>query len=349
MRFAGLICAAVGAALISGGGGAGDTARAAGSSPSWRESAAGQEAEKTPAPKAKKRKRSKRGAAEATPTPEPAGTGTTTETSRGTGDGETALAATTKVPPAASSGYSENLPKGGGASGYTAVPVDGPYVALTFDDGPHAQNTPRLLELLARKNVKATFFVVGQCVQEYPEIARRIVAEGHEIGNHSWSHANFARLSDAAVKSQLERTDEAIAATAGVTTKLLRPPYGSLAARQRKWLQEDLGLKIILWSVDPNDWKRPGAATVTRRIVAGAAPGAIILAHDIHSGTIDAMEATIDQLLARGFKLVTVSELLALERQATPPAPPPTPPPANRAPSPTPATPPLAGGAAAAR
>jgi len=197
---------------------------------------------------------------------------------------------------------------------FSEVNVDGPYIAMTFDDGPHATNTAKLLDIAAKRHIKLTFFVLGECVQQNPTILQREVAEGHEIGNHSWSHPNLAKLSDEAVRSQLRRTDELIVKTAGVKPKLMRPPYGELTKRQRIWINHDFNYKVILWDVDPLDWKRPGPSIVASRIIAGTRPGSIILSHDIHPPTIEAMPQVFDALLAKGFKFVTVSELLAMNK-----------------------------------
>jgi peptidoglycan/xylan/chitin deacetylase (PgdA/CDA1 family) len=197
---------------------------------------------------------------------------------------------------------------------FSEVNVDGPYIAMSFDDGPHATNTPKLLELAAKRQIKLTFFVLGECVEQNPDVLRREVAEGHEIGNHSWSHPNLAKLSDERVRSQLQRTEDIIIKTAGVKPKLMRPPYGELTKRQRILVNREFGYKVILWDVDPLDWKRPGPSVVARRIIAGARPGSIILSHDIHPPTIEAMPQVFDALLAKGFKFVTVSELLAMDK-----------------------------------
>jgi len=205
---------------------------------------------------------------------------------------------------------------------FSRVHVDGPYIAMSFDDGPHGTLTPRLLDLLAAHHVKANFFVIGENVAEHPEIVARAAREGHEIGNHSWSHPNFGKMSDEAVRRDLRKTDDAIRSATGTRPILLRPPYGSITARQKKWINQEFGYKIILWDVDPLDWKRPGAAAVCNRIVRGTRPGSIVLSHDIHPGTIEAMPATLDQLEAKGFKFVTVSELIAMALPETPkPAP----------------------------
>jgi peptidoglycan/xylan/chitin deacetylase (PgdA/CDA1 family) len=197
---------------------------------------------------------------------------------------------------------------------FTDVNVDGPYIAMTFDDGPHATNTPKLLDMAAQRHIKLTFFVLGECVKQNPTVLQREVAEGHEIGNHSWSHPNLAKLSDEAVRSQLQRTQDIIFQTAGVKPTLMRPPYGELTKRQRIWINREFNYKVILWDVDPLDWKRPGPSVVARRIIAGARPGSIILSHDIHPPTIEAMPEVFDTLLAKGFKFVTVSELLAMNK-----------------------------------
>lgn len=181
---------------------------------------------------------------------------------------------------------------------------------MTFDDGPSATLTPKLLDLLAAHHIKATFFVIGENVAEHPEIVARAAREGHEIGNHSWSHPNFGKMSDESVRRQLEQTDDAIKNATGKRPTLLRPPYGSITAREKRWIHDEFGYDIILWDVDPYDWKRPGPAVVRARILKETRPGSIVLSHDIHPGTIEAMPSTFDELEAKGFKFITVSELI---------------------------------------
>jgi peptidoglycan/xylan/chitin deacetylase (PgdA/CDA1 family) len=195
---------------------------------------------------------------------------------------------------------------------FSSVHVAGPYIALTFDDGPHATLTPKLLDHLAAHHIKATFFVIGENVAEHPEIVARAAREGHEIGNHSWSHPNLAKMSDDGVRRQLRQTEEAIENAIGHKPTLLRPPYGSLTARQKRWIHEQFGYEIILWDVDPLDWKRPGPTVVCNRIVKETHAGSIVLAHDIHPGTIAAMPSILDQLQAKGFQFVTVPELIRM-------------------------------------
>ena len=203
--------------------------------------------------------------------------------------------------------------------------VDGPYVAMTFDDGPHASNTPRLLDMLKQRNIKATFFVVGQCAAEYPAIMKRIVAEGHEVANHSWSHPLLSKMGEGSVTEQLQKTHDAIVNTTGVAPKLMRPPYGGFTANQRAWANGKWGYKIILWDVDPLDWKVRNAERVKGEILHHTVAGSIILSHDIHKSTVDAMPDTLDGLTGRGFKFVTVSELLAMDKPvAAKPKPAPT-------------------------
>ncbi len=214
---------------------------------------------------------------------------------------------------------------------YTDVHVAGRYLALTFDDGPHASLTPKLLDMLKKKNAHCTFFIVGQNAAEYPDIVKRAAAEGHEIANHSWSHPSLSKLSVSGIESQLDRTDAVIEKTIGRGTKLVRPPYGATNATVRKIIAER-GEAIILWSVDPLDWKYRNADRVAAKLIEGAAPGAILLAHDIHPTTVAAVPEVLAKLTAEGYQFVTVSELLEME---TLPPPPPTPSPtATATPSP---------------
>jgi len=213
------------------------------------------------------------------------------------------------------------------------VHVDGPNIALTFDDGPSEKLTPRLLDLLAQHHIHATFFVIGENAVEHPEILKRAVREGHEIGNHTWSHPNLAKISDDAVRSQIKRTEETIINAIGSRPTVFRPPYGSLTTRQKHFIHDDLGYEIILWDVDPLDWKKPGPSVVTSRILKETRAGSIVLSHDIHAQTIEAMPATLNQLKSKGFKFVTVSELLKLQTQAPKPTSTPTATPASSLPA----------------
>ena len=191
-----------------------------------------------------------------------------------------------------------------------------PYIAMTYDDGPHPKNTPRLLDILRQRNIKATFYVIGRNVEMYPHITRRIVAEGHEIGNHTYTHRNLKTLSDAQVRTEMNRTRSAIIKATGVQPRTMRPPYGALYERQRHFIKKEYGYPTIMWAVDPRDWQRPGPSVVTNRILSQTSNGAIVLAHDLHAPTIDAMPGTLDGLLAKGFRFVTVSQLLTQKAAA---------------------------------
>ncbi len=196
---------------------------------------------------------------------------------------------------------------------YTRVRISRPVVALTFDDGPHPEYTPKLLDILKARQIKATFYVLGPNVKRYPHIVRRMVEEGHEVGNHSVNHPVLARMSEEGVRRELRDCHEAIVEATGVAPLTMRPPYGSITAAQKAWIHAEFGYPTILWSADPLDWKKPGAATVASRLISGASPGGILLAHDIHAGTIEAMPQTIDRLQAMGYEFATVAELIALE------------------------------------
>lgn len=191
-----------------------------------------------------------------------------------------------------------------------AVKTSTPVVAMTFDDGPHPSLTPKLLDMLKARNLRATFYLIGNRVVTWPDIVKRIADEGHEIGNHSWSHPNLAKHSNASVLSQIDRTTDAIYKVTGRPPVTFRPPYGSFTKRQRLMLYQERNLPTILWSVDPQDWRRPGASVVAKRILKHSRPGAIILSHDIQSGTVKAMPNTFDGLTARGLHFGTVSQMM---------------------------------------
>ena len=196
---------------------------------------------------------------------------------------------------------------------YNSCNVEGMSIAITFDDGPNAELTPRLLDMLKERGIKATFFVVGRNVEEYPGIVTRMASDGHEVANHSWSHPALTKLGIESFRKQIENTNQAIVNATGKRPVLMRPPYGATSVTLNKRLNEQFGMKVILWSVDPLDWKYRNSNRVYNAIVQNTRPGSIILAHDIHATTVAAMPATLDALLAKGYKFVTVSELIAME------------------------------------
>ena len=196
------------------------------------------------------------------------------------------------------------------------VNVPGRYVALTFDDGPSAANTPKVLDILKRHGAKATFFVVGQCAVRNKGILARTVAEGHEVGSHTWSHIKMSGNSDEAIISEMDRTNAVIAEAIGHRPVIMRPPYGATNSHVVDMMMSRYGMASILWSVDTQDWKHPGVDVVTRRVVDHARNGSIILLHDIHASTVAAVEGIVTGLQKRGFQLVTVSELMEMGRRA---------------------------------
>lgn len=177
-------------------------------------------------------------------------------------------------------------------------------VALTFDDGPGSL-TGTLLDRLEAAGVVATFFVLGQNVRIHPDLVTRMVRSGMVVANHTWDHRDMKRLSLDEARSEVDRTSAEIARVTGVSTTLLRPPYGSMSPQTAT-----LGQAIILWDVDTEDWKNRDASITTSRALATVRPGSIILMHDIHASTIEAVPAIIAGLKARGFTLVTVPQLL---------------------------------------
>ena len=215
-------------------------------------------------------------------------------------------------------------------SSYNSCNVEGSYIALTFDDGPHATLTPKLLDILKEKGVKATFFVLGECAAANPAVLQRAAAEGHEIANHSWDHKAFTKGGGSGVDSEINQTNAAIESAIGKKPTLVRPPYGATNAAITRRLNEEFGLKVIMWDVDPLDWKVRNSAHVQSEILRSTKPGSIVLSHDIHPTTVEAMAGTIDALKEKGFKFVTVSELVAMDRPLPPATPPPAAPPAKR-------------------
>lgn len=191
-------------------------------------------------------------------------------------------------------------------------------VALTFDDGPHPVYTPRILDLLAEHGAKATFFVVGLAAREHPDIVRRMVDEGHAVGNHSWSHPSLPLLSRRARELQLDWTEEVLP---DQPVKLFRAPWGHQDLHIRR-LAGRRGYRVVTWNVMAEDWADDPAETLVERVEAKLAPGAVVLFHDALYQTHDRAhrprDATIEavrRLLRRHrpeYRFVTVPELLEL-------------------------------------
>ncbi len=187
-------------------------------------------------------------------------------------------------------------------------------VALTFDDGPSPANTPALLELLARHQVKASFFMVGRNIESHRELAARVLAEGHQLGNHSYSHTRLVLKSPAFMREELSRTD-ALLRELGVQGEILfRAPFGKKLF-VLPWLLAREGRRHITFDVVPDDTATQDAGLITSRILEATRPGSIILLHDgwaAKPGTLEATGRILEALKAQGYRFVTVSELLAL-------------------------------------
>lgn len=202
----------------------------------------------------------------------------------------------------------------------THVATEEPAIALTFDDGPHPEYTPRILDLLAEHDARATFFMVGKAARRHPEIAARAVAEGHTVANHGWDHASMPLLTPSARRLQVTWTQEALPAGAA---RLFRPPWGhqSLGSRLTLWR---LGFPVVAWSVMAEDWADDPAPVLVERLRAGFRPGAIALLHDALYATDDASyrdrSATVAALATvlaedgQRVRFVTVPELERLGR-----------------------------------
>lgn len=185
------------------------------------------------------------------------------------------------------------------------------YVALSFDDGPSGANTERLLDALQARDVRATFFLCGYRMEQYPEQARLLAESGHELGIHGEHHSYLTQLSPGQARAEICDTAARLVALTGRTPHLLRPP-GGLTDETVRQIAREQGLPIILWSVDPEDWCCEDSACVARRILEQAQPGSIILMHDLSESSVAAAEIVIDTLQNRGYSFVTVSELAEL-------------------------------------
>jgi peptidoglycan/xylan/chitin deacetylase (PgdA/CDA1 family) len=183
-------------------------------------------------------------------------------------------------------------------------------VALTFDDGPNLKTTPMLLDILKEYGAEATFFVIGQSLEGKEDLLKRMAAEGHEIGSHSYSHAKLTALGAGGLDFELDTASDAIADITGRRPSLLRPPYGCVNDNLRK-AAAGKGFSLILWDVDPYDWKHRDAKAVSEHIINQASDGDIILLHDIYATSVEAARIVIKNLSERGFGFVTVSELLS--------------------------------------
>lgn len=189
-----------------------------------------------------------------------------------------------------------------------ALPVPGKKIAMIFDDGPIPGATTTILDALKKEGMRATFSLVGKNVKANPELARRIVAEGHEIANETWSHADFSNLSQEQILDEVRRGEEIISKTTGVHTKYFRPPNGMLPVEISEAIRAE-GYQILLPTFDSGDWRDPAPGVVRKVILDGVTPGAIILAHDSFPKSVAEMPGILEELSKRGFRSFTISEL----------------------------------------
>ncbi|BDH63186.1 peptidoglycan-N-acetylmuramic acid deacetylase PdaC [Lysinibacillus sp. PLM2] len=179
-------------------------------------------------------------------------------------------------------------------------------VALTFDDGPHPKNTLTILDLLAQHDAKATFFMLGSRVDFYPNIAKKVAEDGHEIGNHTWDHKDLTTLSPEKIIQEVQHTNEIILEATSYSATILRPPYGST----NKEVENSIDITSVLWTIDTLDWQSHDPEAVLEIVKENVKDGSIILMHDIHESTIKAVELVLNYLEENGYKCVTVSEIL---------------------------------------
>ncbi|QUH20162.1 polysaccharide deacetylase family protein [Alkaliphilus sp. B6464] len=203
---------------------------------------------------------------------------------------------------------------------YTQVITEGTreekVIALTFDDGPHPEFTPQILDLLKEYEAKATFFILGKQAKLYPDLVKREVEEGHELGNHTFSHIDVKKASKEKIREEFQKTQDTIYLITGIKPKVFRPPYGFYNEKTIDVANEN-GCKIILWSrnQDSKDWSSPGVDKIVNTVITKTENGDIILLHDYIEGnshTVDALKVILPHLKNKGYRFVTVSELLDL-------------------------------------
>lgn len=192
----------------------------------------------------------------------------------------------------------------------TVVPK---YIALTFDDGPHQILTPKLLDVAKAKGALFTFYMMGIKAEIHPDIVKRALDEGHEVANHAWDHPILSKLSLNDVSKQLRRTNAVLEKASNSTPLTMRPPYGNTNKRLNTYIHNNDNLTVVMWSYDTNDWKKPGHTVLVDRVIKNVKAGDVILCHDIHPETIQAVPYIIDAMQSKGYVFETVSKMIALE------------------------------------
>ncbi|WP_331000715.1 polysaccharide deacetylase family protein [Nostoc sp. NZL] len=191
-------------------------------------------------------------------------------------------------------------------------------IALTFDDGPDPKNTVQILEILKKNNIKATFFMLGQMVKSFPQVAKQVAADGHVIGNHTWHHW-YRHMDAATAANEINHTADIIYKTTGVKTTLFRPPGGFLNNGLADYAKNQ-NYAVMMWSQESGDAKRPSpqVPTLVKNVLNNAKPGAIVLMHDgggNRSRTVQALPQIINALKAQGYRFVTIIQLLEIQAQ----------------------------------
>ena len=184
----------------------------------------------------------------------------------------------------------------------------GKVIYLTFDDGPTSTYTKRVLDVLDKHDAKATFFQLGERASAHPELTRLVVARGHALGSHTWNHKDLRKLSRAKLNGQITRTSAALGKISGRPITCLRPPYGAANSRVKSAIRHK-GLKVVMWDIDPRDWKKPGVAAITRRVVSKSHKGAVSLMHDgggNRSQSVRALERILQKLSKKGYAFKTL-------------------------------------------
>lgn len=182
-------------------------------------------------------------------------------------------------------------------------------IALTFDDGPHPRFTPQLLALLKKYDVKATFFVVGEQAEKYPDLIKAEVAAGHNVGNHTYHHVNLKKIPLEYVATEMKACGQVLKKITGTSPHLFRPPGGDYDHDVAK-ISEALGYTMVLWTDDPGDYAKPGDKVIEERLLARVSNGGIVLIHDGIQQTIDILPQFITYLKAQGYEFVTIDEML---------------------------------------
>jgi len=184
-------------------------------------------------------------------------------------------------------------------------------VCLTFDDGPNPIYTPRILQILKEKKVRATFFLIGQHAQQHPDLVKNMYESGHELGDHTFSHVQLPKVASQKIQQELETTRSIVESATGAKIFLFRPPWGIFDGRS---LAEIAMRKFdaVLWSVDSRDWSRPGVDQIKANVLGKARNGSIILFHDDHDQIVQALPEIILKLQEQGYQFITISEMMAL-------------------------------------